>query len=404
MRSSTFLPVLAAIGLATAQSSNKICSQKSVEIKNQGDATTIASSCKKFTGDIIIHEDAGGVIDLNGIGEIDGNLIAEGCTELVGLQGETLASITKTMRLTGLTILSTLSFPALEKVDAIEWTTLPSLDALNFNGPVSQANKIFITDTHLTSLDGINLEQVKRFEVTNNAYLRTISTQVSNITEELIINNNGLNLTLEFPNLTFASNMTVRNVSRLSIPSLKEIKSTFGVYGSYMESVMAPNLTKVGGDVAFVADAYLTNISMPLLQSMGGGLLIANCSSLEAIDGFPSLQKTGAINISGNFTEAEFPKLADVRGTFNAQTSGNFSCGDFNQYKKNQIVKGLYFCKAKSANVQDDVTKTQGGTIASPTGGADADADADADSGAAGIAVSGTAMTFIGFVAAMLTL
>lgn len=66
---------------------------------------------------------------------------------------------------------------------------------------------------------------------------------------------------------------------------------------------MAPNLTKVGGDVAYVADAALTNISMPLLKSIGGGLLIANCSSLESIDGFASLEKTGAINISGNFTE-----------------------------------------------------------------------------------------------------
>lgn len=240
---------------------------------------------------------------MNGIGEIDGNLIAEGATDLVALQGESLSTITGSMRLTGLTILSTLSFPALVKVDALEWTTLPSLDSLNFNGPVSQANRIFITDTHLTSLDGINLEQVKSFEVTNNAYLRTISTQVGNITEALIINNNGLNLTLDFPNLIWAMNMTVRNVSKLSIPSLQSINSTFGVYGSYMESVMAPNLTKVGGDVAYVADAALTNISMPLLKSIGGGLLIANCSSLESIDGFASLEKTGAINISGNFTE-----------------------------------------------------------------------------------------------------
>lgn len=400
MRSSTFLPVLAAIGLATAQS-NKICSQKEVIIKSQSDATTIATSCKKFTGNIVIDEECGGAIDLNGIGEIDGNLIAEGATDLVALQGESLSTITGSMRLTGLTILSTLSFPALVKVDALEWTTLPSLDSLNFNGPVSQANRIFITDTHLTSLDGINLEQVKSFEVTNNAYLRTISTQVGNITEALIINNNGLNLTLDFPNLIWAMNMTVRNVSKLSIPSLQSINSTFGVYGSYMESVMAPNLTKVGGDVAYVADAALTNISMPLLKSIGGGLLIANCSSLESIDGFASLEKTGAINISGNFTEAAFPKLADVRGTFNAQTSGNFSCSEFNGYKKAQVVKGLYFCKAKSANVQDDVTKTQGGTIASATGAADADA---ADSGAAGVVVSGSAMTFLGFVAAMLAL
>ena len=92
-----------------------------------------------------------------------------------------------------------------------------------------------------------------------------------------------------------------------------------------------------------------------------------------------------------------------MRGTFNAQTSGNFSCSEFNGYKKAQVVKGLYFCKAKSANVQDDVTKTQGGTIAGPTGAADADAGGS-DSGAAGVVVSGTAMTFFGFVAAMLAL
>lgn len=287
----------------TAQTANKICTQEEVIIKSQADATTIASSCKKFTGNIVIDEETGGTISLNGIAEIDGDLVANGATTLVSLQGETLSTITGSMRLTGLTILTTLSFPALVKVDALEWTTLPSLDSLNFNGPVSQANRIFITDTHLTTLEGINLEQVKSFEVTNNAYLRTISTQVGNITEALIINNNGLNLTLEFPNLIWANNMTVRNVSKLSIPSLQSINSTFGVYGSYMESVMAPNLTKVGGDVAYVADAYLTNISMPLLKSIGGGLLIANCSALESIDGFASLEKTGAINISGNFTE-----------------------------------------------------------------------------------------------------
>lgn len=97
---------------------------------------------------------------------------------------------------------------------------------------------------------------------------------------------------------------------------------------------------------------------------------------------------------------AAFPKLTDVRGTFNAQTSGNFSCTEFNGYKKAQVVKGLYFCKAKSANVQDDVTKTQGETIASPTGGS----DAKTGSGAAGIVVSGGALTFFGFVAAMLAL
>ncbi|OBT74652.1 hypothetical protein VF21_07013 [Pseudogymnoascus sp. 05NY08] len=116
--------------------------------------------------------------------------------------------------------------------------------------------------------------------------------------------------------------MAVRNVSSLSIPSLKVVNSTFGVYGSYMESVIAPNLTKIGGDVAFVADSSLTNISMPLLQTIGGGLLIANNSKLMDITGFKNLKSAaGAISISGNFTKGAFPALEDDKP--NGDTSGN---------------------------------------------------------------------------------
>jgi hypothetical protein len=50
---------------------------------------------------------------------------------------------------------------------------------------------------------------------------------------------------------------------------------------------------------------------------------------------------------------AAFPALADVQGTFNAQTSGNFSCNDFNKLHDSQVVKGDVFCQAQSDNVQD---------------------------------------------------
>jgi hypothetical protein len=41
---------------------------------------------------------------------------------------------------------------------------------------------------------------------------------------------------------------------------------------------------------------------MPALTSVGGGLQIANNTNLLAIDGFPSLKSTGAIDITGNFS------------------------------------------------------------------------------------------------------
>lgn len=240
---------------------------------------------------------------MDGIGQITGDLTSIGAVNMTGLSGADLNSIGGTMRFTSLRALSTLGFPSLTKVDAIAWTTLNTLQHLTFTTGLTQANSVFITDTALVSLDGINLAQVGTFEITNNNNLRTIDTQVNNITQSLTINNNGLDLKLSFPNLIWAYNMTVRNVSNFEIPSLKAVNTTFGVYGSYMEGVFAPNLTTVGGDLAFVADSSLTNISMPLLQTIGGGLLIANNTGLLSIDGFASLKTAGSINVSGNFTK-----------------------------------------------------------------------------------------------------
>lgn len=399
MHASYLLPVLAAFGLATAQSTASICSQKTATIENQAEATAIASACKTFTGSIEISPKVFGGISFDGIKQITGDLTAIGAVNMTTLQANDLASLGGKLKFTSLTILSTLAFPKLTKVDAIEWTTLNNLQQLTFTAGLSQANTVFITDTALTSLDGINLAQVGNFEITNNAFLRTISTQVGNITQALTINNNGPNLKLSFPNLIWAYNMTVRNVSSFSIPSLASINTTFGVYGSYMDSIIAPNLTKVGGDVAFVADSSLTNISMPLLQTIGGGLLIANNSAILDISGFPSLKSTGAINISGNFTNAEFPALEDVKGTFNAQSSGNFSCDPFKKAKSEQVIKGLYFCLAKSNNVQASVTETSSATAASSTG-----SSASGESGAGMNMVSGGLVATIALLAGVLAL
>lgn len=284
--------------------SNPACKQTKVTISSQSDADEL-NGCSTFTGNIEISAKVpSGGIALNGIQQINGDLIANNAVKLTALSATELGSVSGTIKFTSLTTMSSLQFPSLSQVGAISWTTLNALQQLTFTTGLTKAKSVFITDTALTTLDGINLATVDNFEITNNAYLREIDTQVGNISQALIINNNGPNLKLTFPNLIWAFNMTVRNVSSLSIPSLKAVNSTFGVYGSYMESVIAPNLTKVGGDVAFVADSSLTNISMPLLETIGGGLLIANNSKLLDITGFKSLKSAaGAISISGNFTK-----------------------------------------------------------------------------------------------------
>lgn len=394
------VPALVAVSMANAASNPK-CKQKTVTIENLSDAMDLGSSCKVFTGNIEISPNVVDEISFEGLERITGDLTANGAVNMTKLSSNTLTSIGGTMKLTSLTIMNNLVFPSLSSVGAISWTTLNALQRLTFTTGVTEAESIFITDTALVSLDGINLAQVGNFEITNNAYLRSISTQVGNVTQALTINNNGQNLELEFPNLIWAYNMTVRNVSSLSIPSLKHVNSTFGVYGSYMESVNAPNLTTVDGDVAFVADPSLTNISLPLLKSIKGALLVANNSALLDITGFPSLERVGgALSISGNFTSAEFPSLEDVQGTFNAQTSGNFSCTEFNKLQNQQVVKGDVFCKGRSDNVQTTPDGSTSGDIDSLDGGD----DDDKDDAASGLRVSGVFVAVAALLGGLLAL
>jgi len=361
------LPALAVVGFAAAQSS--ICSQATATINSQADATALASSCSTVNGDISIGSTITGAISLDGIQQIKGDLSCIGAVNMTGLSGKDLNSIGGTMTLTSLTILSTLSFPSLTSVKSIQWAHLNGLQQLTFTQGISTADAIMITDTQLNSLDGINLQTVQSMDINNNPYLHLLSTQVANITQSLTIDANAQDLKVEFPNLIFAYNMTLRNISSISIPSLASVNTTLGFYGDYLTSVMAPNLTFVGGDLALIANAELTNISFPALVTVGGGVTIANNSALMTIDGFSSLKTTGAINMSGNFSTVTLPALADCKGTFNMQSSGNISCDPFQQDANSKVIKGAYFCASGSTNVQSSATSTGSttGSSASPT-------------------------------------
>jgi hypothetical protein len=284
-----------------AQSS--ICNQATATINSQADATNLASSCSTVNGAISIGTHVVNGISLDGIQQIKGDLIAVGAENMTALTGKDLNSIGGTMNLNGLKFLSNLGFPQLSSVKAINWQHLTALQALNFGKPgITKASSVLITDTQLNSLDGIDLTSVSILDINNNQFLHEFTTQLSNITGSLTIDSNAQDLKLSFPNLIFAYNMTLRNISSISVPSLEIINTTLGFYGDYLTEIICPNLTTVNGDLAIIANAELSNVSMPMLTTVGGGLTIANNSKLMIIDGFGSLKSTGAIDVSGNFS------------------------------------------------------------------------------------------------------
>lgn len=275
---------------------------QTMTIQNSGDASALAG-CSTIKGSLEITNAATGTISLDGISTINGDLIANS-TGVTSISAANLQKIEGTFQLTSMTTLTDLSMPLLTECNAIDWVTLPALRALTFTTGLQKVGTLYISDTQLTSLDGIDLQVADSVEINNNRNLMTISMQIGNVTDAIDINSNNRQLTIDFPNLIWAQNMSIANCSEFSAPSLAAINGSIGFYTSTFENITAANLTQVGDDLTFVGNSELTNVSFPMLTMIGGGFNIANNSALDVVTGFPKLESVGgAVNFDGAFTE-----------------------------------------------------------------------------------------------------
>lgn len=220
-----------------------------------------------------------------------------------------MTEITDTFGMIDLTSLTSLNFPELETIDSIIWTGLPVLSSLAFTKGVSKATVLSIQNTGLASLEGIDLMEIGQLFLANNFFLDEVSMKLKTVSTSLGMSANGRDLKVSFPDLKVAYNMTFRNVSSLSIPSLAYINGSMGFYSNFFSTISAPKLTYVGstvqsGSLSFVSNGMLTDIKMPLLRLVSGGFQIANNTKLEKIDGFPKLEGVGGtVQMYGTFKE-----------------------------------------------------------------------------------------------------
>ncbi|RMZ81046.1 hypothetical protein DV738_g2486, partial [Chaetothyriales sp. CBS 135597] len=335
------LPTLAFAGAVLAQCSGDLT------ISSSSDAATL-QNCQTYKGDITISDEAAGTIALNGVQAINGDLTVNNATQLTAITSDQLNAISGSFTLTGLTILSTLQFDSLSAVNKINWVGLPALQSLNFAQGVSKANSIVISNTQLNTLTGIELS--------------------ANVTNALSFSANGRNLEISFPNLQAAANLTFRNVSSISLPSLSSVEGDLGFFSDTFESFAAPNLTATGGSLSFVDSPNLANLSFPELKTIGGGFVIANNSDLKSIIGFPKLATiVGALQLTGDFDAVSLPKLGDVRGgsTVSTTSTNETICDLFDAAASNGVIKGVNKCDTSKAETSSSGSSS--GSSASET-------------------------------------
>ncbi|KAI1616991.1 hypothetical protein EDD36DRAFT_430430 [Exophiala viscosa] len=364
------LPALAIASTVLAQTSTSVCDGPSITIASSADASQIAS-CSTYSGDVVIDSSAAGQIAIDGVQQIKGDLTCNNATQLTAITSDQLGTITGTFSLTGLTILSTLQFNSLNAVDVINWVGLPALQSLNFNQGVSEANEVYISNTELNNVDGIELTAVGTLNINNNPYLTDVNVNdLANVTSSLSFSANGKDLQISFPNLQDAANLTFINVSSVDMPSLATVGGSIGFYSDTFESFAAPNLTTTGGTLAFVDCGSLSNLSFPSLTEIGGGFLLANNSDLKAISGFPKLKTVvGAIDFAGTFGSVALPSLTDVRGGSNVQTTSTNTtiCDLFNEAHSAGVIKGVNTCITNKADPDTNASSTGGGSSSTAT-------------------------------------
>lgn len=360
------LPLLAVGQIAFADSS---CGEgKTIKISSQGDADKY-NSCKTLDGDLQISDEVADTLSLNGIEKINGGLKVNGASNLTSLSAPELSEIEDTFNLDGLTKLYTLSFGSLSKVGSIKWSALPQLQKLDFPTGISEAGNVAITNTGLSSLNGISLNTVGDFDITENTDLKTVNVNnLTNATGLINFAGNMDSLEIELPNLASGTNMTFRNVSSVSVPSLHNLSGQVGFWGDSFKSFSAPNLTETG-DLVFNDNSKLSNLSLPVLETVNGGFRITLNDKLSSLS-FPALETvTGAIDFSGSFDEVDIPKLENVKGGFNVQSTGDFDCDGFDKKHKNKVIRGSYTCSAKKSNpkTKNGKSGTSSSTAASGT-------------------------------------
>lgn len=374
---SLYYILVAAASLASAQN----CSS-SINATSQSDLDAI-SSCDEFKASINIKNSDANTLTLNGVKNITGSLTVNNCTNLGSFSAPSLQKISDLLDLESLTILETLSMPQLTDLGGIKLVTLPALEELQFNTGVQNAKDIFISDTQLKSLEGLNLSTVNNFNINNNKNIDEIEVGATQIAGSLDIAYNAAKVNVSLPNLKWANNATFRYCSSVDVPELEKINSTLAFVNNTLYGLDFPNLQSVGS-LTINSNSELRNASFANLTTINGGFVVANNTHFGKVYGFPKLETVkGTIDMEGNLTQASFPKLSEVDGGVSIDSSNVFNCSSFDKAHKNGDFHGdRYVCKGISTTISTTLASTSVQTAGgSSTGGSGADATNTASSG-----------------------
>jgi hypothetical protein len=230
-------------------------------------------------------------------------LIFQGVTNLTSFAAPDLLVIDGNLTLASCILLTDLTLGELNFVGDMKLEDLPNLQSLNFTSGMRTVSGISIVNTGLTTLDGLEISSASDgINISANTALTDITFPSLTNTSIFSIHANNPKMKVNLPSLAAVQDLTIENVTSLSISGLYQVTGQLLIAGSSIDSFSTGPL-KNGGGILFIDNPFLSNISMPDLTSISGDLVITGNQALQQITGFTGLADVqGNIDITGNYT------------------------------------------------------------------------------------------------------
>jgi hypothetical protein len=365
--------VILTLAAATAVSA-KTCTQATITITEAAQATNLG--CDVVSGTLLVEDPALSEVNLDGPKQV-GSIVVSNASSLVRMSSSTINSIGDNFDLKDLNKLSSLDFPALRSVGSIDWQSLNQLPGVTFGSEgVTKVKSIKISDTFISSLNGLNVASVDELDINNNHKLVEWNSDLVNVTTSLKLQNNGAgSMIVNMPKLKTVKSLEVRNVQEFNVGALTQINNLRFEENDKMETFAAPNVTTVD-EISITDCEQLTNVTFPKVTSMAGALTIQNNTALETINGFPKLETIkGTLIFRGSFKEAELPALKNVfgQGVITSTEDISDSCDAFDKLIDDGSIQG-----SKSSCTSNNQKANEGGDEGTSNSGASNDDDSAA--------------------------
>ncbi|KAK7681268.1 hypothetical protein QCA50_015655 [Cerrena zonata] len=377
----TATPVLHSTLTTATPSVSKGCSFKDFTATASSQVQSVAA-CATAVGDVTIQGDSFGSIELTGVEQFYGKLTIQNATKAETLNAPSLQLVSGDLVITANTVLSTLNLAQLTTVGTFNLNALPALEKTGLSSGITSADEIIISDTGLTSLDGINVYKLKVFNVNNNGDIESIDSGLQKVTDTLSISYNAEKVDVSLDDLTEANVVYLQSINSLSVSNLTKITGSLSLDSNSIDKIEFKGLE--------------SNWTFPQLSSIGGALKIEDNEELSSFDGFPKLKTIGgSVVLSGKFDNGTFDSLNKVSGGFNLTSTGDLSCSDFTKLNKAGDIKGdKFYCRGASSTVSSSSSK-KGNKNGESTSGSDSDSSDSSSSSSSSSHSSGASNTAV---------